>query len=178
MEIDVFQGDICGAPAEIICTSTNPHLDLTIGTGGAVSARGGPTVQAEAHAAIRAIRGEAGPRYLPAGSAVRTGAGELPFRAVIHCVAIDAFHDSSEEIISACVRSALERVREMSPPATSLALPVLATGGGKFNFHAALAVIVRELSAGAPESLNHVLIVTPDAGMAERIRQYLNHVDR
>jgi len=139
---------------------------------------GGATVQAEAHAAIRAIRGEAGPRYLPAGSAVRTGAGALPFRAVIHCVAIDAFHDSSEEIIAACIRSALERVREMSPPATSLALPVLATGGGKFNFDAALAVIVRELSAGAPESLNRVLIVTPDAGMAEGIEQYLNNLDK
>ena len=59
MHIALYTGDISTVPADVVCTSTNPHLDLVLGT------------------------------------AVRTGPGRLPFRAVIHRVAIDAFHGSA-----------------------------------------------------------------------------------
>jgi hypothetical protein len=34
MNVGLYIGDICQAPAELICTSTNPNLNLMIGTGG------------------------------------------------------------------------------------------------------------------------------------------------
>src|SRR5690242_3711588 len=101
MKASIFVGDIVDAEADAICTSTNPRLSLVMGTGASVRERGG----SEVARACEAIVAKSGP--LPAGSAHATTAGRLPHRLAIHCVASDATHRSSTEIVRACVRSAV-----------------------------------------------------------------------
>lgn len=145
MEAALYIGDICSAPVEVVCTSTNPHLELILGTGGAVRDQGGHSIQQECLAIITEQRARYGRAWIPPGSAVRTSAGKLPYRFIVHCIAIDAFHDSSEETIRSCVREALQICATAEPPATSVAMPVLASGHGHVEFESSLHIMADEL---------------------------------
>ena len=162
MKPGLYVGDICRAPVEVICTSTNPHLDLMLGTGGAVREAGGSVIQEECNALIAANRANGGPAYLKQGSVARTGAGRLPFRTVIHCVAIDAFHDSTREAIVSCVRGALIEAARMSPPARSILFPALASGNGNYDFEKSVDHIAEIVSAETPPCIEQVWIMVKD----------------
>ena len=154
MKTTIFLGDLAEAPAEALCTSTNPRLSLAMGTGAAVRGRAGYEVLRE----CEAIVAKAGQR-LPAGSVHVTSAGALPAKMLIHCVASDDAHRSSAEIIRSCVINALARADERR--CSSMALPVFATGHAHFNFLAALRVIGDALQS-AKTSVEHVYIVIND----------------
>jgi len=159
MNWKLHEGDITQAPAEVVCTSTNPNLELMAGTGGAIRDTGGWVIQDECKAIIAEETRRNGHRWLTMGTAVRTGAGTLPFRAVIHCVAIDPFHESSEEIIADCTRNALKVARELLPPIRSIAMPVFATGNGLFNFESSLRAMLGVIRADAdPEPEVHIIV--------------------
>ncbi|HSY50086.1 MAG TPA: macro domain-containing protein [Thermoanaerobaculia bacterium] len=158
MKISIFVGDLCDAPAEALCTSTNPRLSLYMGTGGSVRTRGGFTILRSCEAIVEAEFSRSGNRHLPAGSAHVTAAGELPAKVIIHCVASNARHQSSPEIVRACVINALRCAGEAG--CTTIALPVFASGHAGLRFDRALRVIVQELrDAGSPE---HPYIVFND----------------
>jgi len=152
VNVGLFLGDICQAPADVICTSTNPHLDLMIGTGGAVRSAGGWAIQEECYKKIREKSNSPDLTFLDPGQAVVTGAGDLPFKGVIHCVAIDSFHNSSAEVIRLCVSNALGEFVQI-PDAHTIAFPVFAAGNGQFDFSASLTEICRTLKANWPEQL-------------------------
>ena len=99
-QVRLFVGDMLRVKADAVCTSTNPWLSLQAGTGGAVRLFGGHTVQEACDALLAARKAGTGRGYFDLGTAHRTHAGSLPFKAVFHCVAIDAFHGSSEETLS------------------------------------------------------------------------------
>jgi O-acetyl-ADP-ribose deacetylase (regulator of RNase III) len=158
VKTNLFLGDICQVPADVICTSTNPHLDLMIGTGGAVRSAGGWGIQEECYRIIRE-RGNVPERtFLDPGEAVMTSAGNLPYAAVIHCVAIDSFHNSTAEIIGECVSNALAEFAKL-PDTASLAFPVFASGNGRFDFAASLTEICRALKEHWPAQLEQAWIV-------------------
>lgn len=164
MKISIYVGDLCDAPAEALCTSTNPRLSLAMGTGGSVRGRGGFEILRACEAIVEAEFRRSGNRHLPAGSAYTTTAGQLPARVIIHCVASDAAHRSSDEIIRACVNSALLRANEAG--CFSLAFPVFATGHAHFRFERALGVIMEELRASVIQP-DHVYIVLKDSDRIE-----------
>lgn len=132
MRIGLYLGDLVRAPAEALCSSTNPELKLMVGTGGALRTAGGWEVQDECDRLLAAERDRTGRRTFELGSAHRTGPGRLPVRGLIHCVAIDAFHGSSTDVIAACTRNALSVARGAG--FASIALPAFATGNGRFDF--------------------------------------------
>ncbi len=166
MKISLFVGDLCDAPAAALCTSTNPRLSLAMGTGGAVRGRGGYSI-------LRECEAIAGHGLLPAGSAHVTSAGDLSATVIIHCVASDAHHQSSPDIVRACVRNALVRAHEAG--CTTIALPVFASGHAGFRFDHSLRLIVEELAGDAlahayivindPESLDDAVRVVRQAGV-------------
>ena len=165
MKLTIFAGDITEAPAEAICTSTNPRLSLAMGTGGAVRERGGLSILRECEAIVAAA-----PSPLRPGSAHVTAAGSLPFRKVIHCVASDASHNSSASIIRACVTSALAAAD--AEGITSLAMPVFATGHAHYRFREALAAMgdaLRSASTGVGE----VVVVVEEADRVEEAKRLL-----
>lgn len=168
MKITLFTGDIADAPAEAVCTSTNPRLSLIMGTGAAVRERGGFEILHECDA-LRAGR------ELPPGSAHVTAAGRLPFRAVIHCVACDSTHRSSAGIVAACVKNALARADELG--IRTLAMPLFATGHARVKFARSLEAMLDALRA-ATTRVEQVVIVVYDSERASEARRALTDPPR
>jgi O-acetyl-ADP-ribose deacetylase (regulator of RNase III) len=165
MKISIFAGDLCDVPAEALCTSTNPRLSLAMGTGGSVRGRGGYGILRECEAIVE-VSGR-----LPAGSAHRTTAGELPAKMIIHCVASDDAHRSSASIIRDCVKSALA----LAAGCESMAMPIFGTGHARFKFEDAVRVMAEALRDDAA-IVPHVFLVVYDADRAEDVARIVRSV--
>ena len=161
MKTTIFAGDITEAPADAICTSTNPRLSLAMGTGGAVRERGGLSILRECEAIVAASP------PLRAGSVHVTSAGTLPYRKVIHCVASDASHNSSASIIRTCVLNALAAADGAG--IARLAMPVFATGHAHFRFREALAAMGETLRSASTD-VAEVIVVVEEADRVEEAR--------
>ena len=157
MRVSVFNGDICDAPAEAICTSTNPRLSLVMGTGASVRARGGIEI-------LRACERIA-PQ--PAGSAHVTTAGALPAKIVVHCVASDAAHRSSPSVVRACVRNAVNAA--VAAGCRSIAMPLFATGHAHLAFTQSVQTMADTLREMQPP-FEQIFIVVYDAERVEEVR--------
>lgn len=154
MHVSIFVGDIADADAQAVCTSTNPRMSLVMGTGASIRARGG----IEILRACEEIVARAG-HPLPPGSAHITTAGALPHKIVIHCIASDEAHQSSEAIIRTCAENALRCAAEQQ--CASVAMPVFATGHAHARFDRAV-VVMAEAIAGAADTVRQVTIVVAD----------------
>ena len=163
MKVTLFLGDITEAPADVICTSTNPRLSLMMGTGGAVRERAGFEVLRECEAIVEKFG-----RPLPPGSAHVTTAGSLPYKAIIHCVAGDDSHRSSPDIIRVCVKSALARCGEGNWK--SVAMPIFATGHAHVPIEKALRAMSQAFEASS-SGIENVVVVAYDQDSFEQARQ-------
>ncbi|HYD55713.1 MAG TPA: macro domain-containing protein [Burkholderiales bacterium] len=76
----MVRGDLLREPVEAIVNAANGHLAHGGGVAGILSRAAGPALQVESDALVR----RSGP--FPTGSAVATGAANLPFKGVIHVV--------------------------------------------------------------------------------------------
>jgi O-acetyl-ADP-ribose deacetylase (regulator of RNase III) len=76
----VVRGNLLEEPVEAIVNAANGHLAHGGGVAGIIARAAGPRLQEESERLVR----ERG--VLPAGSAVVTSAGALPFKSVIHAV--------------------------------------------------------------------------------------------
>jgi O-acetyl-ADP-ribose deacetylase (regulator of RNase III) len=86
----VVRGDLLEEPVDAIVNAANGHLAHGGGVAGIISRAAGPALQAESDRAV------AGHGPFPAGSAVVTTAGRLPFKGVIHAVG-PRFGEGDEE---------------------------------------------------------------------------------
>ncbi|MFN2442791.1 MAG: macro domain-containing protein [Thermoanaerobaculia bacterium] len=170
MKVSVFAGDITEAPADAICTSTNPRLSLMMGTGGSVREKGGFAILRECEALLEAETNRSGRDRMPIGSVWITGAGALPHEAVIHCVASDARAHSSDALIRSCVARSVAAA--IGRRFQSLALPVFATGHAHFPFDDAVASIAGAMSE-VPDGLEEIIVVVREAADAERALKVL-----
>jgi O-acetyl-ADP-ribose deacetylase (regulator of RNase III) len=169
MRVSVFVGDLADAEADALCTSTNPRLTLVMGTGAAVRARGGFAVLRACEASVAQELERTGKHGLPDGSAHVTTAGELPHRRIIHCVASNAEHRSSPEIVAACVRNALAAAA--AEGCRSIAIPVFGTGHARVRFDVAVRTIAETLRASTFDGA--IVMVTNDDERAEEARAIL-----
>lgn len=165
MRVTIFAGDLAEAPAEALCTSTNPRLSLFMGTGAAVRHAGG----FEILRACEAIVAEKG--LLPAGSAHVTPAGSLPCKAVIHCVASDIAHRSSPAIVSACVTNALQRAADLQ--CQSIAMPVFATGHARLDFTKTVSVMCDAIRKSST-NIAHIFVVINDRAREDATRRAIH----
>lgn len=164
MRAAIFIGDIAEAEAEAICTSTNPRLSLMMGTGAAVRSRGGYEIL---RACEEIVRREGA---LFPGSAWPTTAGLLGSKIVIHCVASDTNHRSSEATVALCVRNALDRAARAG--CRTIAMPVFATGHAHVNFRRAMETMartVREVST----TVAQIVFVIRDEDDLDVVREIL-----
>lgn len=174
IRIAVAVGDLAVAPADVLCVSTNPRLTLLGGTGAAVVEAGGWSIRREADEIREERAREIGEEDLPEGSVHRTGAGRLPYRAILHCVASGQAHRTSEETIRRCVLGALERAA--AEDASSLAMPIFAAGHVGFAFDRALGAVVDALRQAETPIEEVVLVVDrPERGteIADRLDREL-----
>ncbi len=173
MKVSVWVGDLTEAPAEAICTSTNPRLTLMMGTGGAVRARGGFEVLRACEQIVEAEFRRSGRQGLPVGSAHATTAGTLPYKAVIHCVASNASHLSSPDIIRTSVTNALACADAAG--CSTLAMPVFGTGHARVKFDRALVAMAEALRT-ASTAVEHVIVVVHEADRAEEAQVALEQL--
>ena len=120
-------GNITNETADVLICSANPHLTLSGGVGADLLARYGLAMQV----ALESIVRERTPHFIPQGEVVPYSDGTLPYRAVLHAVAIDGWYDSSPQIVGQTVATALRMAAGYG--ARRVALAALATGFGHLS---------------------------------------------
>jgi len=136
----IVEGDLLKQDVEAIVNAWNRNvipwwLLLPQGVSGAIKRHGGTSPFREL--------AKYGP--MPLGTAVLTGAGRLPFKAIIHVAGINLLWRASEYSIRQSVVNAM-RVAEESG-IRSLAFPTIGAGSGGFNVNKAVEVMEQSLSA-------------------------------
>jgi len=123
MTVKVVSGDLLNQEVEVIVNAWNRNLIpwwllLPQGVSGAIKRRGGiaPFKELRKHG------------VLPLGGGAVTGAGRLPFKAIIHVAGIGHLWRSSEKSIRQSVRSAIAKAKEMN--FLSIAFPLIGAGTG------------------------------------------------
>lgn len=137
-KIEIVKGDLLDQDVDVIVNAWNRNiipwwLLLPQGVSGAIKRRGGyaPFRELAKHGAI------------PLGGAVLTGAGNLPFKAIIHVAGISMWWRSSEKSIRESCRSALAMAEEKK--FNSIALPLIGAGTGGGSTGAVLDMMKDEL---------------------------------
>ncbi len=140
MELRFVDGDLLEQDVEVIVNAWNRNiipwwLLLPQGVSGAIKRRAG----------LEPFRESGRLGSIPLGGAVSTGAGKLPFRAILHVAGINMLWRSSEAAIRGCVRSALGLARERG--FKSIAFPVIGSGTGGFSVDRAIEIMRDEVSS-------------------------------
>ncbi len=132
-------GDITIVPADAIVNAANSRLAGGGGVDGAIHRAGGPSIMRELDA-IRANQGGC-----PTGSAVATGAGNLPARYVFHAVGPvyrGGTHGEAEQL-AACYRTCLRLAGERQVAVISF--PSISTGVYGYRIEDAAPIALREV---------------------------------
>jgi O-acetyl-ADP-ribose deacetylase (regulator of RNase III) len=126
MVIEEVEGDLLDQPVDAIVNAWNRNiipwwLLLPQGVSGAIKRRAGtePFREVTKHGAM------------PLGSAVVTGAGRLPHRAIIHVAGINMLWTATETSIRLSIRNAIAEAARHS--FASIAVPAIGAGSGRFN---------------------------------------------
>jgi len=140
MRSTVVDGDLLAQDVDAIVNAWNRNvipwwLLVPQGVSGAIKRRAG-------YAPFRELA-RVGPMGL--GTAVVTGAGRLPHRAIIHVAGIDLLWRASERSIRRSVASALAQARAHG--LRSVAFPVIGGGTGGLGEAGALAILLDALEA-------------------------------
>lgn len=174
LEVSLFVGEIVDAPAEAICTSTNPRLSLGGGTGRAVLEETGWGLKRRLEAIVEAEARRTGKSELPIGFTCATPGGRPPHRLIVHCVASDRAHRSSPEAARLCVEGALHEAGRAG--CASLALPVFGAGHANLPFDDALRAMAETLRDAAPTAVREVLVVILQPDRAPAAARLLDQV--
>ena len=119
--------NIIDEPADVLICSANVLLDLSDGVAADLLGRYGSTMQEALHK-ITAARS---PHYVSRGEVFPYTDGTLPYKAILHAVAVDSFYQSTPEVIENIVRSALQQAKGYQ--AKRVTLTALATGLGNLS---------------------------------------------
>jgi O-acetyl-ADP-ribose deacetylase (regulator of RNase III) len=137
----LWEGDITKFSADAIVNAANSALAGGGGVDGAIHRAAGAAMRRD----LDAIQARAG--GCPTGSAVITGAGNLPARFVIHAVGpvyCDGRH-GEPELLASCYRTALRLAEENG--AMSIAFPSISTGVYGYPLEAAAQLAVQSVAA-------------------------------
>jgi len=130
----LVQGDITIEEVDAIVNAANSQLRHAAGVAGSIARRGGPTIQAESDAWVKA-NGNVSFRK-PA----LTGAGSLKARAIIHAVGPVWGEGDEDAKLYAAVRSALDMAEKEG--FGTIAMPAISTGIFGFPVDRAAGVII------------------------------------
>jgi O-acetyl-ADP-ribose deacetylase (regulator of RNase III) len=134
IEIKLIEGDITLSDAEAITNPANSQLMHGGGLAGLLSRKAGPSFQIESAKWVR----ENGP--VSHESPAHTGAGDLPFRTIIHAVGPVWGSGDEERKLAAAVVGSLRLAERLK--LKSLALPAISTGIYRYPVKKAARVIL------------------------------------
>lgn len=165
-------GDITRVAVDVIVNAANSALAGGGGVDGAIHRMGGPSLMQELSAIRRQI-GSCSP-----GSAVATGAGDLPARWVFHAVGPifrGGIHGEAETLAS-CYRTCLRMAGEHQ--ARSISFPSISTGAYGYPVAEAAQIaldVVTKFLQGAEESPSEVTFVLYDRRTYEAYRNHFQN---
>jgi O-acetyl-ADP-ribose deacetylase (regulator of RNase III) len=135
------EGDITKVPAGAIVNAANSALAGGGGVDGAIHRAGGPSIMRE----LDTIRRQIG--RCSTGSAVATGAGNLPAQFVFHAVG-PVYRDGRRgepELLACCYRKAFELAEERR--VETISFPAISTGVYGYPLEEATAIALQEVKA-------------------------------
>ena len=148
--LTLLEGDITRVAADAIVNAANSALAGGGGVDGAIHRAGGPAIMRELDA-IRAREGGC-----PTGSAVATGAGNLPAQYVFHAVG-PVYRDGKRgepELLASCYRKCLELAEERQ--AATISFPAISTGVYGYPLQEAAAIALREVTGHLNREKGHL----------------------
>lgn len=164
VRIDVVQGSILEAEAEVIVNAANSLGFMGGGVAGVIKRAAGVGVEEEARNAAP----------IPVGKAVLTSGGKTKFKGIIHAPTMPrpAMRIPADNVALA-TRAALALADERG--FASVAVPGMGTGVGGVKPEDAAARMVAEIRACAARSLGKVILVDVDAAMIEAWKAQLTN---
>ena len=138
LTLEIVDGDIAAETTDAVVNAANNHFWMGAGVAGALKARGGASIEADAMA-----QGPVEP-----GECVVTSGGRLSARLVIHAAVMGQDLQTSARIIDRATRNALKTADERG--VTSVSLPAFGTGVGGFPLDSCARIIIGVLQASAP----------------------------
>ena len=161
--IDLYHGDITDFVCDAMVNAANPELAGGDGVDGAIHRVGGASILRECQ--------EKYPGGCPTGSAVVTGAGELPARWLIHTVGpvwLDGRHDE-ERLLRSAYQSSLRLAVTLG--ARHVAFPSISTGAYGYPIDKAASIAMHAIRdfLGERGSLGRITFVLFNA---EHYRTY------
>jgi O-acetyl-ADP-ribose deacetylase (regulator of RNase III) len=163
-KIVLMRGDITRIAVDAMANAANSALAGGGGVDGAIHRAGGPAIMRE----LDAIRARSG--GCPTGSAVATGAGNLPAQYVFHAVGPvwrGGGHGEAE-LLAGCYRACLELGRERK--VRSISFPAISTGIYGYPLKEAAAIAVGEVRRHLEDpatSIEQVIFVLFDRNAEE-----------
>jgi len=160
--LELLEGDVTLQQVDAIVNAANSGLAGGGGVDGAIHRRGGPSIKAETDQKY--------PDGCPTGSAVISGAGNLPAKYVIHAVGPvwRGGHHREAELLAGAYRRCLELAVEHQ--CKSIAFPSLSTGAYGYPIdqaaRVALATAIDFLKKHARPELVRFVLFGPEAARA------------
>jgi len=149
LTLDILEGDLAAETTDAVVNAANNAFWMGAGVAGALKARGGQSIEAEAMAQ--------GP--VEAGECVITSGGRLPARFVIHAAVMGQDLQTSAALIDRATRNALHlaAARQL----TTAAFPAFGTGVGGFPLAECARIMIEAVRAHASSatSLRRVRLV-------------------
>ncbi len=153
LDIQIQQGDITKVNAEAIVVPANSFGWMGGGSASAIKKAGGSDIEEEAV--------EKAP--LEIGNAIATGAGRLPFKAVIHAPTMESPSEKARDYnVSMSVRGALLLADDQK--FRVIAMPGMGTGIGSFPKNKAAEIMIDEIKKFEPINLEKIILVDVDEG--------------
>ena len=122
MKLTIKVGDVLNEGVDVLICTANPGLQMTGGVNGELLQRGGDRIRDELNAYIKS----SGKPVVDRGTVVKTGPGPLSVKHILHAVGVNAFYESSSEVITRLMADALILAAELD--ARTVATPMIATG--------------------------------------------------
>jgi O-acetyl-ADP-ribose deacetylase len=136
--LELADGDIAAESTDAVVNAANNHFWMGAGVAGALKARGGASIEADAMA-----QGPVEP-----GACVITSGGRLPARHVIHAAVMGQDLRTSAAIIDRATRATLKLAD--AHRLTSVSLPAFGTGVGGFPIDECARIMIGAIRDAAP----------------------------
>jgi O-acetyl-ADP-ribose deacetylase (regulator of RNase III) len=119
--------NIVDEKVDVLVCSANVSLNLSGGVGAELLGRFGLSMQQTLHQLLKARS----PHCAERGEIIPYTSPLIPYKAILHAVAVNGWYESSSEIVTTLVRACLAKSQTYS--ARSIALTALATGYGNLS---------------------------------------------
>ncbi len=162
LEIEVLHGSLLEVKADAIVNPANSLGYMGGGVAGVIKKFGGEEIEKEAISKAP----------VPVGSAIKTTAGKLPFKVVIHAPTMEEpAMATTEEKVRKAVRASLELADKEG--FSVIAMPGMGTGVGRLPKEVAGKIMIEEIRNFKPKHLKKVILIDLDEDMVKEWKKNL-----